>query len=184
MVERANTSVTIRKLAAIRFVVIDELLQRIGRDRRIYSDREGRHRNVGNRLKVSYRIVKRPGFEDCFGDVSARTHQQDGLAVRLGKGDSGWSKRTAPTAIILNNDVSEQRLNFLRPGAAYRVKSTARRKRNDQSDGPGWIGPLRERKSRRKPSTYGGHQTDCQQVTSPHCVLLKGTPDIPKGCMR
>ena len=92
MVERANTSVTIRKPAAIRFVVIDELLQRIGRDRRIYSDREGRHRNVRNRLKVSYRIVKRPGFEDCFGDVSARPTQQDSVAVRLLMGDSGSSK--------------------------------------------------------------------------------------------
>src|SRR5580704_16176166 len=182
MVERANTSVTIRKLAAIRFVVIDELLQRSGRDRRIYSDREGRHRNVRNRLKVSYRIVKRPGFEDCFGDVSARPTQQDGVAVRLRMGDSGCSKRTAPTALILNNDGSEQRLNFLRPGAAYCVKSTARRKRNDQSDGPGWIGALRERKSRRKPTTYGGHQAERHQVTSPHRVLLRGTPDIPRGC--
>src|SRR6204780_5533666 len=176
MVERANTGVTIRKLAAIRFVVIAELLQRIGRDRRIYSDREGRHRNVGNRLKVSYRIVKRPGFEDCFGDVSARPTQQDGVAVRLRMGDSGSSKGTAPTALILNNDGSEQRLNFLRPGTAYCVKSTARRKRNDQSDGPSWIGALRERKSRRKPSTYGAHQPDRHQVTSPHCVLLRGPP--------
>src|ERR1700730_7736873 len=95
MVERANTSVTIRKFAAICFVVIDELLQRIGRDRRIYGDREGRHRDVGNRLKVSYRIVKRPGFEDCFGDMSARPTQQDGVAVRLRMGDSGRSKRDA-----------------------------------------------------------------------------------------
>src|ERR1700730_11519981 len=92
MIERANTGVTIRKLAAIRFVVIDELLQRIGRDRRIYSDREGRYRNVRNRLKVSYRIVERPGFEDCFGDVSARPTQQDSVTVRLRMGDSGSSK--------------------------------------------------------------------------------------------
>src|SRR6202044_1509982 len=114
MVERANTSVTIRELAAIRFVVIDELLQRIGRDRRIDCDREGRHRNVGNRLKVSYRIVKRPGFEDCFGDVSARPTQQDGVAVRLRMGDGGCSKGTSTTALILDNNGSEQRLNSLR----------------------------------------------------------------------
>src|SRR6202795_4814806 len=113
MVERANTSVTIRKLATIRFVVIDELLQRIGRDRRIYSDREGRHCNVRNRLKVFHRIVKRPGFEDCFGDVSARSTQQDGVAVWLRMGDGCSPKRTTPAPLILHDNGSEQRLYLL-----------------------------------------------------------------------
>src|SRR5215472_3937073 len=168
MVERADTGVTIGKFAAIGFVVIDKLLQCIGRDRRMHSDREGRQGNIGNRREILHRIVKRPSFEDCFSDVSARATQQDGVAVRLRMGDGGSAERTAPASLIFNENGSEQRLYLLRPGSAYCVKTTARRKRNDESNGPSWIGALRERRSQHKPFACAGHKSNRQQVTSPH----------------
>src|SRR5262249_28900290 len=124
----------LRQLAGSGPCGLDELTPRVSRH--CGMDRKGKSRNhhVCNRLELFERIVEWAAFENSLGDVSARTTQQDSVAVRAGASDRGSAERTASSPLVFNHHGAKHRLHLLRPRAAHGVVSTAWGERNDEPD--------------------------------------------------
>src|SRR5262249_35962256 len=109
VVQRADTGMPIGQLAGIGLGVLDELTQRVSRH--CGMDRKGKSRNhhVCNRLELFERIVEWAAVENSLGDVSARTTQQDSVAVRAGASDRGSAERTASSPLVFNEPATSRK---------------------------------------------------------------------------
>src|SRR5207245_1863334 len=85
--------------------------------------RYGKSRNchVRNRLEVLKRIVEWMAFENGLRDVSARTTQENSVAVRAGASDRGGTQRTASSPLVFNHHRAKHRLHLFRPRTPHGV---------------------------------------------------------------
>ena len=147
--------------AGIGLGVVDELSQRVSRH--CGMDRKGKSRNchVRNRLEVLKRIVEWMAFENGLRDVSARTTQENSVAVRAGASDRGGTERTASSPLVFNHHGAKHRLHLFRPRTPHVVVAAARGERNDEPDrtirifGLSARGPKHRRPQRQRSRTKG-----------------------------
>src|SRR5690348_10739503 len=108
MIERTDAGVAVGQLAAIGPVVIDEFRKRRGWNGGMHREREGRHRDVGDRFKILEWIVERTGLQNCFGHVGARAAEQQRVTVGSRMRDESRAERTAAAALVFHKDGAEK----------------------------------------------------------------------------
>jgi hypothetical protein len=135
-------------LAGIGFDIGDELVQRLGRHRRMHREAEITDRDLHDRIEVLVRIVERLCLQQRFVDVRERAAEQDGVPVGARLGDRRRAERCTGTADVLHDDRSEQRLDPVGPGPRQRIIRASGRERHDEANGP--IGIRLRRSSVRK----------------------------------